>query len=42
MADKATAVKVQELSKSFRIPLEASSGIKQKLVNALKGRKGYS
>jgi len=41
MADKETAVKVQDLSKTFRIPIEASSGIKQKLVNVLKGRKGY-
>jgi ABC-2 type transport system ATP-binding protein len=41
MADKEIAVKVQELSKSFRIPLEASNGIKQKLINLLKGRKGY-
>lgn len=32
---------VKNLKKSFSIPLEASSGIKQKLINALKGRKGY-
>ncbi|MBC7942936.1 ABC transporter ATP-binding protein, partial [Candidatus Saccharibacteria bacterium] len=29
------------ITKCFRIPLEASSGIKQKLVNIVKGRKGY-
>ena len=35
------AIVVKNLKKSFSIPLEASSGIKQKLINALKGRKGY-
>lgn len=35
------AVEVSNLTKTFRIPLESSSGIKQKLVNTLKGRKGY-
>ncbi|HYG83463.1 MAG TPA: polysaccharide ABC transporter ATP-binding protein [Verrucomicrobiae bacterium] len=32
---------VENLTKHFKIPLESSSGIKQKLINALKGRKGY-
>lgn len=41
MAEKQIAVKVQNLTKSFRIPLEASNGLKQKLINTLKGRKGY-
>ena len=41
MAEKNIAVKVQNLTKSFRIPLEASTGLKQKLINTLKGRKGY-
>jgi len=41
MANKEIAVKVQDLSKSFNIPVEASNGIKQKLINVLKGRKGY-
>lgn len=41
MAEREIAVKVEHLTKSFRIPLEASSGIKQKLINVLKGRKGY-
>lgn len=35
------AVVVENISKSFKIPLESSSGIKQKLINMLKGRKGY-
>ena len=41
MAEKEIAVKVEHLTKSFKIPLEASNGIKQKLINTLKGRKGY-
>lgn len=41
MTEKPIAIKVQDLSKSFRIPLEASSGIKQKIINLIKGRKGY-
>ncbi len=39
--DEQPAIVVSDITKSFRIPLEASSGIKQKLVNTLKGRKGY-
>ena len=35
------AVKVQDITKTFKIPIEASSGIKQKLINVLKGKKGY-
>ncbi len=34
-------IRVQNLTKSFRIPVEASDGLKQKLINILKGRKGY-
>ena len=34
-------VEISELTKSFKIPLEASSGVKQQLINILKGRKGY-
>lgn len=41
MSVKPIAVSVKDLSKSFRIPLEASSGIKQKIINLIKGRKGY-
>lgn len=36
-----TAIKIEHVSKSFRIPLEGSNGIKQKLINHLKGRVGY-
>jgi len=35
------AIDVKSVTKSFKIPIEASNGIKQKLVNTLKGRKGY-
>ena len=41
MHSKDVAVKVDHLTKSFRIPLEASNGIKQKIINLVKGRKGY-
>lgn len=34
-------VKVDELTKSFKIPTEASSGLKQKIINFIKGKKGY-
>lgn len=36
-----TAVKVHNLYKSFKLPNEQYSGMKQKLINALKGIKGY-
>lgn len=35
------AVIVEGITKTFKIPLEASNGIKQKLINTIKGRKGY-
>jgi ABC-2 type transport system ATP-binding protein len=41
MSEQNIAVKVENLTKSFHIPLEASSGIKQKIINLLKGKKGY-
>lgn len=41
MEDSKTVIKAQNLTKSFRIPTEASSGIKQKIINLLKGKKGY-
>lgn len=41
MSDSEIAVKVDSVSKTFHIPLEASSGLKQKLINTVKGRKGY-
>lgn len=39
--DSQPVISVQGVSKSFKIPIEGSSGIKQKLINQLKGRKGY-
>lgn len=38
---KKTAVKAINVTKTFRIPTEASNGIKQKIINIFKGRKGY-
>jgi ABC-2 type transport system ATP-binding protein len=38
---KKTVVKVDNVTKTFRIPTEASSGLKQKVINVFKGRKGY-
>lgn len=38
---KAVAVKIENLTKTFRIPTESSNGIKQKLINLIKGKKGY-
>ncbi|MEO5949571.1 MAG: polysaccharide ABC transporter ATP-binding protein [Candidatus Saccharimonas sp.] len=35
------AISVNSVTKSFRIPLEGSSGIKQKLINQIKGRSGF-
>lgn len=39
--NKKVAIRVDNLVKTFKIPTEASSGIKQKLINVLKGKKGY-
>jgi ABC-2 type transport system ATP-binding protein len=36
-----TIIRVDNVKKTFKIPLEGSTGIKQKLINNLKGRKGY-
>lgn len=42
MADsQKIAVTVDNVTKSFRIPLEGSTGLKQKIINHLRGRKGY-
>jgi len=41
MSKEDTAVEVYNVAKTFRIPLEASSGVKQKMINYFKGRKGY-
>lgn len=38
---KEVVIKVDDLKKTFKIPLERSSGIKQQLINYFKGRKGY-
>ena len=35
------AVSVNSLTKTFKIPTESSSGIKQKTINYFKGKKGY-
>lgn len=35
------AIKVDHITKTFRIPTEPSSGVKQKLINILKRKKGY-
>ena len=41
MASKEIAIKVENITKSFKIPTEASNGIKQKIINVLKGVRGY-
>lgn len=38
---KQVAVSVKNVTKKFRIPLNASDGIKQKIINLFRGRKGY-
>lgn len=38
---ESVAVRVGNLTKTFKIPLEASNGLKQKSINFLKGIKGY-
>lgn len=38
---KKTAVKAINVTKTFQIPTEASNGLKQKIINVFKGRKGY-
>lgn len=39
--NKKVAIRVDNLVKTFKIPTEASNGIKQKLINVLRGKKGY-
>jgi len=34
-------IEVKNVVKSFKIPLEGSNGLKQKVINVIKGRKGY-
>lgn len=41
LSDETPVVVVKNLYKTFRLPHEESSGIKQLLVNRLKGKKGY-
>lgn len=41
MSDKEPAIIVRDLHKSFKLPHEQHSGIKQLLINKLKGTKGY-
>lgn len=41
MSGSKPVVIVRDVVKTFKIPVEASSGLKQKLVNHLKGRRGY-
>ncbi|MES2630713.1 MAG: ABC transporter ATP-binding protein [Patescibacteria group bacterium] len=42
MTTSEVMIKVESVKKSFRLPNESSSGIKQSLVNTLKGKKGYT
>ena len=42
MSDSIYALQVKNISKSFRLPKEKSNGIKQAVINTLKGIKGYS
>lgn len=41
-AKKSNAIKVVGLTKSFRLPTERASGLKQAILNWLKGIKGYT
>lgn len=41
MKNDEIAISINNVTKSFRIPIEGSSGIKQKLINHIKGRRGY-
>lgn len=41
MAGQEVVIDVNNIHKNFKIPTERSSGIKQYLINILKGRKGY-
>jgi ABC-2 type transport system ATP-binding protein len=41
MTDKKIAVKIDHVSKSFKLPTEASSSLRTTLVNRFKGIKGY-
>ena len=38
---KEVAIQVSNVSKSFKLPLEKASSLKQAIFNALSGKKGY-
>nr|DAM02775.1 MAG TPA: ABC-type polysaccharide/polyol phosphate transport system, ATPase component [Caudoviricetes sp.] len=40
-SEKDVAIEVKEVSKSFKLPLEKSTSLKQALFNALQGKKGF-
>ena len=42
MSSEDYALQVKNVSKSFKLPTEKSNGIKQAVINTLKGIKGYS
>ena len=35
------AIEVKDISKSFKLPLEKASSLKQAIFNAVSGKKGY-
>ena len=35
------AIEVKDVSKSFKLPLEKASSLKQAIFNAVSGKKGY-
>ncbi|NCO10968.1 ATP-binding cassette domain-containing protein [Candidatus Saccharibacteria bacterium] len=41
MSSDNTVIKVEGIKKTFKIPLDGASGIKQKILNITKGKKGY-
>lgn len=41
MSDQEPAIVVKDLYKSFKLPHEQHSGIKQRIINGFKGKKGY-
>lgn len=41
MSDREPAVIVKDLYKSFKLPHEQHNGIKQRIINGFKGKKGY-
>jgi ABC-2 type transport system ATP-binding protein len=41
-SDKKIALEVRNVNKSFRLPTEQASGIKQAFINRVRGVKGYT